>query len=332
MAGIGIGNGMGGIESEDSLSQLFYKSWKAYWLELNENEEEDLIDNFLKIGRAIETYEIFSPNEELEDINTVDLKYILTPFIIGHLYLLKKSRGEERLNNLQTCIRYWEVFLENVERLEIEVRPEDRRNWEDFVEKAKTSLSPEDSRSQKIERYRFLVQIKSEINYLCSKRQDPFLWNSIDDEDERELILKLVKLSVGQASDDIKSIQEEVMILKHMLKMSLEEIELNRLSRVDQLTKKPWSLTFQNKADLKAWYRENMLKPSHSLPTMTIEEACEMEMKMMQQPKSLETLSAVKTLQEEEAEEDAEALKTRNFDDYKDFHQKGWGNTKRNIG
>lgn len=46
--------------------------------------------------------EIFSPNEQMDDINTEDLKYLLVPFYLGMLY--PRMKGDSRLKKVKQAI------------------------------------------------------------------------------------------------------------------------------------------------------------------------------------------------------------------------------------
>lgn len=82
--------------------------------------------------------------------------------------------------------------------------------------------------------------------------------------------------------------------------------------------------------------KQGVFRPDHSLPTMSIDEYLEEEIRRggIQLPgqNAPSGEDRVKTLQEEEEEEDKETMKQREWDEYVEAHAKGSGNMGFNRG
>lgn len=103
-----------------NLSVLLDRGWKIFEDVDSTNEALncDAVQNKVKLGlsmleeasRMIAQLNLFSRNEELEEIATVDLKYMLLPALLGAL-TLKKINRDKRLEIIQTAQAYFNDFL-----------------------------------------------------------------------------------------------------------------------------------------------------------------------------------------------------------------------------
>lgn len=103
-----------------NLSVLLDRGWKIFEDVDNTNEalNSDAVQNKVKSGlsmleeasRMVAQLNLFSRNEELEEIATVDLKYMLLPALLGAL-TLKKINRDKRLEIIQTAQAYFNDFL-----------------------------------------------------------------------------------------------------------------------------------------------------------------------------------------------------------------------------
>lgn len=102
------------------LSDLLDRGWKIF--EEVDSTNEPLgsggIQIKVKLGmsmleeasRMVAQLDLFSRNEELEEIATVDVKYLLLPALLGALTMKQTSRGR-RLEIVQTAQAYFMDFL-----------------------------------------------------------------------------------------------------------------------------------------------------------------------------------------------------------------------------
>lgn len=107
-------------EEHLNLSVLLDRGWKIFEEVDNTNEAlgSDAVQNKVKLGlsmleeasRMVAQLNLFSRNEELEEVATVDLKYMLLPALLGAL-TLKKVNRDKRLEIIQTAQAYFIDFL-----------------------------------------------------------------------------------------------------------------------------------------------------------------------------------------------------------------------------
>ncbi|GIL89639.1 hypothetical protein Vretimale_1823 [Volvox reticuliferus] len=178
---------------------------------------------------------------------------------------------------------------------------------------------------------------------------------AFDEEDERRLWVWRVELAVLQALDLQGSIRQEADILQHAAAReataaaagpgpSSSSGNVRAGGDVDR-EEGPGEA---EKADLMArlraicqdlggnrreQMRQDVFKPSHILPTMTVEEAGEIERREAMEREEQQRWQEEKERQRRAAldsdEEDAEdKAKQRAWDDWRDYHPKGYGNSK----
>lgn len=108
------------VEEPLNLSVLLDRGWKIFEEVDNTNEalSSDAVQSKVKLGlntleeasRMVAQLNLFSRNEELEEIATVDLKYMLLPALLGAL-TMKKINRDRRLEIIQTAQAYFVDFL-----------------------------------------------------------------------------------------------------------------------------------------------------------------------------------------------------------------------------
>jgi len=226
------------------------------------------------------------------------------------------------------------------------------------------AIDPRFTRDEKVSRAKRQKEAKDKIRVLISRKVDRMrkamtqgdeaitAAEEHEEEEERDLLLIQIQDAVRTAVDEIYSIDRELEILQHMEKMKMEgkdpavEAKKER-DLVLQKTEKraPFKITSTkglppqvlNTADPNAVekliksrnrndMRRQMMKPYWNLPTMTPEEAAEIEMKYAIQNGG-EQSAKVESDEESDPDDDAAAQKKREWDDWKDDHPWGSGNT-----
>lgn len=112
------------------LSDLLDSGWKIFEEVDNTNEALGSNSVQVKVKRAIGMLEeasrmaaqldLFSRNEELEEVATVDLKYLLLPALLGALTMKQTSR-EKRLEIVQAARAYFMDFLRRCKEYNVSV-------------------------------------------------------------------------------------------------------------------------------------------------------------------------------------------------------------------
>ena len=158
------------------LSQLFRQAQAAYD-EIDSSTlsgsdatlQQRVVDGLALVDAALArvvSMSVFSRNEILDDINTVDAKYLLLPLYRAEL-LLKRNEPEERrvllLREALACLR---GFLADLDRLEA-LSPEAKSGWD--VSSGRQQADPGEARTQKIARLKASKAARERIQFITAK-------------------------------------------------------------------------------------------------------------------------------------------------------------------
>ncbi|KAM6985743.1 immunoglobulin-binding protein 1 [Aplochiton taeniatus] len=285
--------------------------------------------------------DIFSCNEDLEDIATPDLKYLMLPALLGALTMKQVDRSK-RLEHVQMARIYFLDFLRRCKEYGLSKFDLPKTEKEDSPGTSAetgnilaTSPRPPDllamatERQAKLERYKQKKETETKLSEIKAAVES----GQADDEIVRDFYLLNVRKWIAISLEEIESIDQETMILKRMdvLKQSSAE----PLKSKTRAPMKPFILT-------KDAVQARVFGAGYpSLPTMTVDDWYEQHANYGALPDQGIPKSAVKLDAEEcEKEEkeklvdndDEEALqKARDWDNWKDTHRKGYGNRK-NMG
>lgn len=190
------------------------------------------------------------------------------------------------------------------------------------------------SRNQKLEKYRQQKELEDEINKLKIVMKE----EKIDEETEREFYVKLLKMSVIDAQDELASIEQEKQILAYQKsrgEMSAEEKKQESKRVVAPTPLKPVIIT----KDLAQKAVYGLGYPS--LPTMTVQDFYDERVreKFFPDPKLMNKLKSsvpVETTEENpediereaklENDDEYERARLKAKDEFKDEHRRGEGN------
>lgn len=205
-------------------------------------------------------------------------------------------------------------------------------------------------RSEKLERTKARRELESKLEVIQTRRQgrakregdvgaSSVETEAYDDEDEyeREHSVILIELAIKTALDELSMIDREIEILSHMAaikKFGKEAVEASLPP-----AKPGWEGVMTPEGPLKTFVIDKKLqikkatfKPHWNQPTMTVEEAGAIEaalaMKQEKAQKEAKTQADALKLSESDEENDDGALKkAREWDQFKDDHPFGSGNT-----
>ncbi|NWI15066.1 IGBP1 protein, partial [Crypturellus soui] len=278
--------------------------------------------------------ELFSENEELEEIASADLRYLLLPALLGALTLRQAGPGQ-RLEHLEGARRHLARFLRlcRAYGLGAFAVPNDgpARDDDDGPAPPAGLATMAAARQAKIERYK---QKKELENRLASMKT--FVESGQADDDQmREFYLLQIQKWISISLEEIESIDQEMVILKSRGTIKQSPAPPHGTSRQARTPLKPFILT-RDAAQAKVfgagypgvptmtvddWYEQRRRQgavPGQSVPQRTPAAVNDEEQKQQQEKK--------------EEEDDEEALqKARDWDDWKDTHPKGYGN-RQNMG
>eukprot|EP00400_MALV-I_sp_L67-5_P000676 gene676-413_t len=329
-------SGYSGREAPESkdvfrLSHEFYSAYKEYeGFKKRPGSAADakaLIEKFNKVVVAIRELSIMSPNEELDDINTVDLKYVVVPFCMGDL--CRFSTGVEgRKKMLQDGLVFYGHFMQVMLQLKIVTEVQ----YDQFSEKKK--LNGSELREVKIARYKESKELDAKVSILFARKMESddeefnLQWGSggsLDEEDVRDLVVALLKRAVLTVLDESKFMIEEIPLLEMM------ENKVPVPPKPEKPTE-PWILRLQDKAALHMYWKDRVLKPFHNLPTMSLQEWAEKEMENAIHGTGEEKKYDPMKDEDNWEYDEARAKKAREWDDFTDHVKKGSGNRGGNMG
>ncbi|XP_062844605.1 immunoglobulin-binding protein 1 [Trichomycterus rosablanca] len=333
------------------LSDLLDLGWKLYE-ELEKSNEPTGSDSVqIKVKRGIKhleeaermmlQLELFSRNEELDEISTADLKYLVLPALLAAL-VMKQVNMSKRLEIVQRARSHFLHFLARCKDYNIstfrlprdpdhadDTQPGEELNLPGPAHRAQADLiSMAEQRRAKIERFKQRKQTEEKLAELRTLVDG----GSVDEELLREFYLLQVRRWISIALEEIESIDQEIPILRmrHAPNQNPEQKPQTRRPPM-----KPFILT-------KDAVQARVFGAGYpSLPTMTVNDWYEQHrMKGCLPDQGIPQSSADADGEEREREEkerkeeegDEEALrKARDWDNWKDSHRRGYGNRK-NMG
>jgi hypothetical protein len=326
-----------------------------------DSNSSDFQDN---LSAAIKLYEqcleiadqisLFSPNESLEDISSIDLQYLLLNYRIAELILRLNSR-EQRKTNIERGQRSYEKFLKQLDNYDI-LSKDDAKLLEQYLDaptsfSVASNLDPAARRDTKIRRFKEEKALRQKLDYL---RQNPLALQN-DDTAYRDLRLTDIAFATHQSFAALESIAQEL----HILSLApppgqptsqpppLDARERN--GRADTYSERldaplshlsagmkgplldksgkplrPFTLTGK-----RTEVRDGVFRPDHSLPTMSIDEYLEEERKRGGMIDGGGEQSRITPQVDEDDYEAADqaTMKARDWDEYVEANPKGSGNT-----
>lgn len=344
LAGVGDAGGKIADADENRLSHEFYDAYKIYRKLLKSDEVSadqaglDALSGKLKsIAMRVRQLRLFSPNEELDDVSTADLKFLLLPHLLGDVVAATKNLAD-RPGALRQALVFWRGFAADCQRLKV-AHADDSQAIDRGPEDA---LDPAAKRDEKIARYRRSKELDEQVAYLFRKKRevlgDELQWGhggAFDEEMERELTLALLSRAVAAAAEDIASAEQELPLLEMMAARGGP----GNAPKPPPAAEKPFIVRIQDKAELMRLYKEMVFQCPHELPTMSLAEAAEIEMEQMREKQERQAAQMrdqagdrwLRDRVSAEEEEERKVHKDRDWDDWKDDHPWGSGNKMANV-
>ncbi|XP_078334687.1 immunoglobulin-binding protein 1-like [Crassostrea virginica] len=342
---------------EERLPDLYDKVWSC-WETLDSTDEPSSSYNVqktiitgitagMKAIRMINDLCLFSANEDLDEVSTSEMKYLLLPAFMGFFTERKTvKKMEDRGNLVKESKAYYIDFLRNCDSYGVAK-----------LDKSLLNLTPENgqkmctpagqegmtkmmqTREEKIRSFKEKKELDAKVKELHEKMKQDY----VDDEIKREYYLGVLKQWIGNAKESLESLQVEAAMLD-LRNQTLNDEATESKPKEQKKSFRPFIIT-------KDMIQKTVFGAGYpSIPSMTIEEFYDQKVKDGTLPPPMATGHSMqdwakdpekdKEAQEREAEEkeqkeeqdDPEELqKKRAFDDWKDDHRRGWGNRK-NMG
>ncbi|KAH8584109.1 uncharacterized protein ELE39_000397 [Cryptosporidium sp. chipmunk genotype I] len=371
------------------ISEKFLNLLTRYYKEIYDELSDSDLDKIIKLRGEILDFEnkvdlsiIISKNEEVEDLNTADIKYLLYSYIRAETirYVKDHNIPKERVKRRDDLSEINELYLEFInDTLEIRnIIFKDTLNLVDnfqikncYIEEKEKNLA-KDTRQIKIMRFKKIKELKSTLSLFFKSG-----FNLSDESENRDMILKAINLFFLESIEQISMIKNEINILDYAIKGEFTKTSENKdkdnniKSTINKIQGHHPALNIQHIApniryltskentgnacfkfkDINSRtagvvinnrenYYSRVFGPSHTLPTISIAEAADMELKeALEQEKTSNIARKNKEERDQiihdkeySKEEEEDELKARSWDDWKDLNPKGHGNTIRNCG
>jgi hypothetical protein len=329
------------MEADEALlSNTFYQALKQFKqldsgsIPALDPKYAPLVDNtialFNKTINMVAQQSVFSSNEELDDIHTTSLKYLLIPYYLSGLYT-KIQKREQRADALKKSLIMAKQFLNNCLHLNLVDKTETHSIegvLHDSANKQAQVSDPNKLREEKIRRHKRDQELSAQLSALTEK-----LEYGLDEEQLREFTTTQLRLAVLQTLADVALTEQELTLLQMRASMENNQNNDSRMAQKPLQPKPgPMKVTRVFNVDGKIQMREEVFQPGWRQPTISIEEAGMWDLKYAQQGAKV---SAEREKQEQERKdqqtseerEEEERQKTSEWSDWKDDHPSGSGNT-----
>lgn len=294
--------------------------------------------------RMVNMSGMFSKNETHEEISTNNLRYLLLPFLLAQS-TLKLTNAQDRKNIVDVAKIYYDDFLKRCEEYGLCERSTTAvsKNQDIILNEIQRLTQMAQQRNQKLQKYQQKKDLKDQISQLKVAMER----DHTDEEIMRNFYLKLIKACVWETQDELSTLEQEFEILEHIAKLKEHDPEFRKQSESTASSKRP-SSTVPLKPIIIT--KDQLQKAVYgagypSLPIYSVEEFYDQRVAAGIFP-SAEQVAKQNSLQgrceidqeaelakeEEEKElkveeDDPEQLqRSRDMDEYKDDHRRGYGN------
>ncbi|XP_064594894.1 immunoglobulin-binding protein 1-like [Liolophura sinensis] len=289
---------------------------------------------------------LFSDNEDIEEVSTNEIRYMLLSAYLGYFTL--KNTSEDRINVVKLGEHYIKDFLHLCQSYSVCQRLipnlEESEDPAQGDNSAKPSSRPPDlnamkrEREEKIRRYKEKQATTTRLKELSEAVKQ----SHVDEEVKREYYMTLLTQWVHTSVEELTSIKDELPILEHMAKLKIGEASAKK--EVDKPLKQPFRPFILTKNNMQ---KEVFGLGYPAVPTMTIEEFYQKKVDdgtfqlhseslqdwAMNPEKTAAAVEEEEVEKEEKIERDdpVTIIRERNWDEWKDDHRRGWGN-RQNMG
>ncbi|KAJ2852658.1 Type 2A phosphatase-associated protein 42 [Coemansia brasiliensis] len=327
-------------------AQQQLKTLNTSTLSSNSTEYQAQVSAIIKqleiCSEQVEKLSLFSSNETTEDYSTSELKLLLIYAYLGEA--IQKLQSSDRVHALEQASLYYKRFLTLCQDLHI-----------DEPKRAKESRDAGTTRMQKIERFKQMRMMEQEIRQLEEHSAES---NDMD-QMEREHAVKLIKLKIYQVEDDKSLLASELEMARQMEAIKEQQDSRDPTSKpdsswrldeqslkIDPRTRQPVTLPVFNekgqpmrpfvltgRGSERQEIKDRVFRPGWALPTMSVDEYLQQEKERGNIISGGGKEPETKQVDEDDYEAlDAQVMKQREWDDFKDENPRGWGNRGGNRG
>jgi hypothetical protein len=283
----------------------------------NNNNSTNDLESILKLKEFCRLNSIFSLNEELDDLPTEYLKFLLLDYLQGKLLEegnIITTTTAQRLNVVKDAIKYYNDFIELVTLYGFPTAAA-------AVNSAESITGVMIGREEKIRQLKEMKELRSHLELLLSTTSSNAIMKEEEEEEDskREYWIKYIQFCIKQVQQErMRMLTQELNLLENVLKDNVNPTNITTNTKTASF--KPFVLLPNKRVEL----QERVFKPSHRLPTMTIDEYLQKEYERGGVISSSKDV-AVKKKDESDSEEE-DIVKKRQWDEFKDDNKRGWGN------
>ncbi|CAD2100394.1 hypothetical protein YYG_03615 [Plasmodium vinckei petteri] len=277
---------------------------------------DHLIYSFKLIGKYISSSDIFSKNEEVDDIHTKYLKFLLIPHILGSL-CYETINIDIRFDRLKDAKLYFNEFITivniyNIVQINEYLYDDDDESCDRDIYKsssgAHNAINRRNIKIKRVKDEKKYQQIYNELAKTNLKKRENLNFtlheddndnnyqSNYDDEEYREMYLSIIKYKLIQTLNTIDLMDTEMLVLemrnKEMSKKNDEKKNsehghnfpsLSNDNKPANYTKKPVifkikkNMQISDITQIRNYYKELVFKPFHNLPTISLEECAQIE-------------------------------------------------------
>lgn len=297
---------------------------------------DEAISTFAVVTSSLYKAALFSQNESIDEIATRHLKYLLVPYLSAVALQTWQGPANLRLRKLEQSKQELQTFFTSMDGFGLLTELERDRVLNDTPDAV---MSPSQKRDEQVARFKAEKAAGKRLEALVERLKNRNAEED-DEEGERDATLVVVQSAVRRALDLNGSLDQEIEILRYAERQRSKGRDPRVVAEKARpkgpppgLGGMPPSFRIVNEKEAE---REKVFRPSHSLPTYTVEEWGEIEAKrMMQAEKEKQEKEIVAKRRKDEEDSDGdevvdrETMEARGWDDWKDEHNKGSGNTIR---
>ncbi|KAL6771215.1 hypothetical protein ACKKBF_B34395 [Auxenochlorella protothecoides x Auxenochlorella symbiontica] len=296
-------------------------------------------------SQRVESSGLFSTNEEVDDLATADIRYLLLPAYRGSILssFITESR-DQRKTVLLAARASFSAFLLRLVQYKMLAGTANEAAAQILDQEREGEALPLDAATVRQRKITFFKRRK-ELAALLEREgttEDADLREASDEDARRRAWLLHLESAALAAIDDVAMIDGEVPLLKHASSLPTAPgggpvgvADRRRTEKAGELLQGLRGVVQGLQHGERQQVRDNVFKPSHILPTMSVEQFGELEARAAAQRAQREEEAARERARAEagrrsdDEDDDAAAKqKERSMDDWKDDNPRGWGNSK----
>eukprot|EP01054_Gregarina_sp_Poly1_P004487 Gregarina_sp_Poly_1__4486@NODE_240_length_10883_cov_144_711446_g211_i0_p4_GENE_NODE_240_length_10883_cov_144_711446_g211_i0NODE_240_length_10883_cov_144_711446_g211_i0_p4_ORF_typecomplete_len346_score58_86TAP42/PF04177_12/1_4e43_NODE_240_length_10883_cov_144_711446_g211_i0928010317 len=297
-----------------------------------------VLDELQKFEQVILELQLFQRDEILDDIPLASLKFLLLSFLKAQC-LESVTDMKERQGALLTAKLQYSLFVHETcwyarERKEFREAQEEFETFAalNYENPERCSLRAEDRRNIVVNRRKSVKELEGKMKSNFSE-----VYNNENNSEVYDFWVDCLYCAVLDSITSLDLIQQELPLLARFNKSSERPCQNEDVYRLDgqgEVLTKPFIMRISNSAELRKFYASKVFAAGHILPSISLAEAGDYDMKIEVDRLQAAQKKTVKEFDDKstDSDDDAKELKARQWDDWKDAHPKGSGNTMVNRG